>query len=379
MPKKKRKITKKKAPTVQTAKMGLLDKQILARELLKQEISMFHGIMEGMRKGLTYEELLRLIVASVTKGLGYDRAGLFLLAPGGKVLERAVGIDDNGKFEYGADVRSRHPVSGRKGFSIFSDLINGYKDHFLTQNILKQMPGAAGNVVSGVTCNVNVPLKIGKNRIIGILAVDNLFSHRQLTEDDVTSLKNFATQAGLVIESVRLQEELKTLTVTDETTSLYNRRFFDGHIAQEVLRCQRYRHSCGLIVADVDDFKRFNEKWGDKAGDDVLRHVADVLRAGVRGVDTVARIGDDEFAVILPEAAQGDVIGVAGRLVKAVEESEPEIEGIDNAERVTLSVGVACFPLSASHPDRLVELAYEGVSKAKMAGKNRVGELAEGD
>ena len=366
----------KKTGKASSAKKGKDWKQVQARHLLQQEVLMFHQIMEGVREGMSYTDLLKLIVTAVTKGLGYDRAGLFLVVPGGRILERAIGIDARGRLEYGADEKNRHPISGKKGLSVFSDLVHGHQEYFLSNNILKKMPGAAENLVSGVTCNANVPMNIGNGKIVGILAVDNLFTHRKLGMSDIRSLTNFATQAGMAIESIRLHEEIRNLTITDELTGLYNRRYFDGYLAQEIQRCQRYRHPCGLLYVDLDFFKRFNDKWGHRVGDEVLRHVSDVLRGGVRNVDTVARVGGEEFTVVLPEAVEADVFKVAERLVKAVAESVPDVAEVREAkESVTVSIGVACFPRSAAHPDRLLEMADKSMYQAKAAGRNRTGSL----
>lgn len=349
-----------------------------SHKLLQQEVDMFHQVMEGMRKNLSYQDILKLIVTAVTKGLGYDRAGIFLVAPGGRIIERAVGIDARGRFEYGADEKTRHPLSSRKGFSIFSDLVHGHVEYFLSSNILKKMPGAAHNVVSGVTCNANVPINVGKNKIIGVLAVDNLFSKRNLTLSDVRSLTNFATQAGLAIESLRLHEEIRNLTITDELTGLYNRRYFDNYFNQEIQRCQRYRHTCGILYVDLDYFKRINEQWGTTVGDDVLRHVADLLRSGVRNVDTVSRVGGEEFTIVLPEAVEEDVRRVAERLVKTIADSTPQVpEVLEANERVTVSIGIACYPWSAGAPDKLLNLADRSMYRAKAAGRNQVGEMIE--
>jgi diguanylate cyclase (GGDEF)-like protein len=370
-------MAKQKTKKVKPAPKGKASwSQMQAHKLLHQEVIMFHQVMEGMRKGLAYPDLLKLIVTAVTKGLGYDRAGIFLTAPGGRIIERVIGIDARGRFEFGADEKTRHPLSNRKGFSVLSDLVNGYKEYFLSNNILKKMPGAAGNVVSGVTCNANVPLNVGKGRIIGVLAVDNLFTKRSLIMSDIHSLTNFATQAGLAIESIRLHEENRNLSITDELTGLYNRRYFDGYLAQEILRCQRYRHPCGLLFADIDHFKRFNDRWGHLVGDDILRHVSDVLRSSVRNVDTVSRVGGEEFAIVLPEATETDVFKVAERLVKSVAETIPQVpEVLEAGEKVTVSVGVACFPRSAAHPEKLLEMADKSMYRAKSMGRNRVGEM----
>ncbi len=341
--------------------------------LLRQEVAMFHQVMEGMRQDISQEDLLKLIVRSVTKGLGYDRAGLFLPDAEGKCLERAIGLDEKGHIALGADEHNRHPLSPKRGFSVLSDIYNGYRDFFFSNNILKRMPGAKGNLAHGVNCNANIPLMVRPGKILGVLAVDNLFTQRRLRKSDIDSLVNFATQTGLALESARLHERIKTLSVTDDMTGLHNRRWFDQALPREILRCQRYERECGLLYADIDHFKKVNDHYGHPAGDEVLKYVAGMLRNGVRNIDTVCRIGGEEFAVILPETNPRDALTVAQRLVHQIASSLPPLEEMRKAgESVTISIGAASFPRDALCAEELLEKSDACLYRAKKAGRNRV-------
>jgi diguanylate cyclase (GGDEF)-like protein len=338
--------------------------------LLRQELDMFHRVMEGMRLDIPLEELLKLIVQSLTKGLGYDRAALFLPAHDGMILERAVGIDAKGRFEVGADDHNRHALSPVKGFSVLSDIYHGYRDFFFSNNILKRMPGAKDNLVSGVTCNANIPLQVRKGQVVGVLAVDNLFTQRRLRNTDIESLLNFATQAGLVLESAKLHERVKTLSVTD-------RRYFDQTFPRELQRCQRYERECTLLYVDLDFFKHVNDHYGHGAGDEVLKFVAIVLKGAVRTIDTVCRIGGDEFAVILPETCARDAVGVAQRLVHRMASTAPPLAEMQKAgESVTVSVGLAAYPKDGLNTQEIIAKADVCLYQAKTKGRNRV--TAEG-
>ncbi len=341
--------------------------------LLRQELDMFHKVMEGMRLDIPLEDLMKLIVQSLTKGLGFDRAAIFVPAHDGTLLERAMGIDAKGRFEVGADVHSRHPLSPVKGFSILSDIYHGYRDFFFSNNILKRLPGAKENLVDGITCNANIPMQVRKGQIVGVLAVDNLFTHRNLRKSDIDSLLNFATQAALVMESARLHERVKTLSITDELTGLFNRRYYDQIFPRELTRCQRYERECTLLYVDLDGFKHVNDQYGHGAGDEVLRFVANMIKGAIRTIDTVCRIGGDEFAVILPETPARDAVGVAQRLVhRAASTSPPLAEMQKRGESVTLSVGLAAYPKDGLTVEELVAKADAGLYRAKAEGKNRV-------
>ncbi|HJT25482.1 MAG TPA: sensor domain-containing diguanylate cyclase, partial [bacterium] len=288
-----------------------MDKVRHEKKLLQQELFMFHRVMEGMRKDLSYEEVLKLIVKSATEGLGYDRAGLFDVDFKGRTVKRLVGIDAKGRFEYGFIGKS--PIYPRKGYNVFSDLAYGYLHYFFSNNLTKRMPDAVkvNHVDQGVTANANVPIKVGKGRVIGILAVDNLFSQRRLKKADVVSLLNFATQAGLAMESARFHERVKNQTLTDGLTGVFNRRHFDLKLPQEMRRCALGKKPLGLLYVDIDHFKSINDRFGHLEGDEVLKWLAGLLGQGVRGADTVARIGGEEFAVIMPDTSASRVVAVA--------------------------------------------------------------------
>ena len=273
-------------------------KDTLEKTILRRELEMFQRIIEGMREELSYVDLLKLTVTCVCKGLGYDRAGIFLVEPDGKSIARAVGVDAKGRFEVGHD--HVDALSSQRGFSTFSDLVHGYRRFFHTSNLLKLYPNARG-VEKGVTCNANVPISVGKKKVIGVLAVDNLFTHRRLTRGDIGSLLNFATQAGMALETIRLHEQVRQLSVTDELTRVFNRRYFEKYLEDEIARSKRFKRSCGLLYLDADHFKKINDRFGHPAGDEVLKALAQFLRNDLRTIDVVARLGGDEFGIILPE------------------------------------------------------------------------------
>ncbi len=349
-----------------TSNKGTAEKTILQREL-----DMFHRIIEGMREELSYVDLLKLTVTCVCKGLGYDRAGIFLVEPGGKSIARAIGVDAKGRFEVGHD--HVDPLLNKKGFSTFSDLVYGYKKYFYTANLLKLYPDAKG-VEKGVTCNANVPISMGKKRIIGVLAVDNLFTQRQLTLKDIGSLMNFATQAGMAIETIRLHEQVRELSVTDGLTRIHNRRYFERFLEDEAARSKRYNRAFSLLYLDVDHFKKINDHYGHPAGDEVLKFIALFLRADLRTIDVVARLGGDEFGIILPEIHPEGAMTVAQRLHRKIAEVHLPVEAmVKDRKKITLSIGLATFPENASSAEELVKMADKSLYKAKTSGRNRVG------
>ena len=143
-------------------------------------------------------------------------------------------------------------------------------------------------------------------------------------------------------------------------------RRFERQLEREVARTVRYGHPFCLLLIDVDDFKAVNDANGHEAGDEALRRVANVIQSGTRGIDTGARIGGDEFAVILPETNLARGLEVAERICAAVRALDFAPDG-----GVTASVGVAAFPACAPG-DALREAADVALYEAKRAGRDRV-------
>jgi diguanylate cyclase (GGDEF)-like protein len=178
------------------------------------------------------------------------------------------------------------------------------------------------------------------------------------------------SQAAVALENVRLHRIVERQASTDGLTDLANRRHFEETLASEISRAERFGGSLALVLADLDDFKQVNDRYGHQAGDDVLREFAAVLRDTVRDIDLAARYGGEEFAVLLP---QTDLEG-AERLAERVREAMAKrrlaiVPGA--AFTVTSSFGVAAFP-EAPTPAALFAAADEALYRAKSAGKNCV-------
>jgi diguanylate cyclase (GGDEF)-like protein len=175
-------------------------------------------------------------------------------------------------------------------------------------------------------------------------------------------------------ELVVLTEKLQKLSVVDGLTGVANRRSFDDELPRLWRRAQRESSSVGLIIADIDHFKGFNDRYGHPAGDDCLRRVAQVLAQSVkRPFDLVARYGGEEFAVLLPDTANAGAEQLAEAMRKAVESLNTGNIHAKDARRVTISAGVATvIPQPGSEPARLIGVADGCLYRAKREGRNRV-------
>jgi len=166
----------------------------------------------------------------------------------------------------------------------------------------------------------------------------------------------------------QLVEELKERARTDDLTSLPNFRAFREHIDAEISRASRYRLRFGILVLDLDRFKRYNDNFGHLAGNDALQRVAAVIRHTVRGADFAARYGGEEFAVIVPQTDMAALGFAAERIRSSVEALPPPPGGA----KVTLSIGAALFPVDGGNAETLFQTADERLYEAKRLGRNRV-------
>ncbi len=162
------------------------------------------------------------------------------------------------------------------------------------------------------------------------------------------------------------RRELERLSVTDDLTGLYNRRYLMETLANEIRRSRRLEHRCALLMADIDHFKEYNDALGHLAGDEMLIKVARALRDSTREVDCVVRYGGEEFVVLLPETGATQAAETAERIRARVAAEDLA------AGTITLSVGIAEFPTHGDSPESMIAAADGALYRAKREGRDRV-------
>jgi diguanylate cyclase (GGDEF)-like protein len=163
---------------------------------------------------------------------------------------------------------------------------------------------------------------------------------------------------------------LERLAVTDGLTGVFNHRRFQEQLQGELIRSERHKRPLGVLMVDVDFFKKVNDSMGHPAGDELLRRLAAVLSTDLRQTDMIARYGGEEFAVILPETTKSEAMQVAERMRQAVEERINT--GTPWPTRVTVSIGVATFPEDGTTGEAVLTAADQAMYVAKRQGRNRV-------
>jgi diguanylate cyclase (GGDEF)-like protein len=213
---------------------------------------------------------------------------------------------------------------------------------------------------------IAVPMIVGA-RVIGVIeaGADHAV---EMSTIDMELLDTLSSQAATAIEAARLYEKAEELGRTDALTMLPNRHDLDSTLASEVARAARYGRSVALAMLDLDHFKAVNDSFGHARGDEVLQEVAAVMRGTMRDVDTIYRYGGEEFLVLMPETDCDSGVELCDRLRTAVTSRVT----LPNGEHITISGGVAAFPLQADTPTRLIAAADEALYRAKRAGRDRV-------
>jgi diguanylate cyclase (GGDEF)-like protein len=174
--------------------------------------------------------------------------------------------------------------------------------------------------------------------------------------------------ASLGVALNRMADELRAHARTDDLTSMPNFRAFRERIDDEIARASRYNERFGVLVLDLDRFKKYNDSYGHLAGNDALQRVAAVMRQTVRSVDFPARYGGEEFAVIVPQIDTPSLAAIAERIRGGVEALPAPRDGA----AVTISIGAAVYPDDGTNADALFAAADERLYAAKRAGRNRV-------
>lgn len=169
----------------------------------------------------------------------------------------------------------------------------------------------------------------------------------------------------------RMENELRRMATTDTVTGLPNRRHLLSLVIREAKRQSRSRSSFGLLMVDLDNFKIINDTHGHACGDRVLRQVAQLCQATVRDIDTLGRVGGEEFAVLAPDTDEKGVRCLAERLRQVVADTDIEVEP-DCRLRVTISVGATLFSSEDNTIDVTLARADKALYEAKDAGRNRV-------
>jgi diguanylate cyclase (GGDEF)-like protein len=221
---------------------------------------------------------------------------------------------------------------------------------------------------------ISILIKID-DRVTGVLNVSDKIRGDVFTEEDLKLLESLVNNAAIAIERSLLYkqtEELKQLSITDPLTGIYNRRYLNTRLLEEITRYNRYKHPFSFMMLDLDKFKEYNDTFGHIYGDKLIKALATIMEKSMRNVDIAARFGGDEFVAIFPQTSKPDAIQITNRLKENIEKSLQQ-ELLEMT--LTVSMGLTTYPDDASSIGELLEKTDQALYIAKKGGGNKVAYL----
>jgi len=350
-------------------RVGLADKSALvektSRELADRlrELYLLNEISQTVNSGLSLEEILKSITDVVGKTLGYKEFVVLLMDEGGEGLTvkatfgvpRSARLEEMG-FKLGEGVSGAVAKTGKR--ILIRDTSKDerylhYKGQKPEDGSFLSIPGKSRGKVQGV-------FNFFRPQIDGF----NVPEMRLLT--------TVANQAAAAIEKARLFEKVQRLSVLDDLTQLWNRRHFLEVLEKEWKRAERFNHELALLIIDIDHFKHYNDQNGHLAGDEVLKRLAQIFKDNVREIDTVGRLGGEEFLAVLPRTSKAGAEVAAEKIRKEVEAYDFPLGEHQPEGKLTVSIGFSCYPEDGENAARLIHTADIALYRAKNQGRNRV-------
>lgn len=353
------------------------DKEKIESKKLKEELVILNKERQRLTKELS---ALKLIISEINSTLDLDRVLDLIIHKGIQIVKAERGsvmLFDHKKEELyiKSSVRlSKKTVSAvriKPGEGIAGWVFKEDKPLLIKEGAKDPRFKKFKEEEEELKSVISVPLKI-KNKVIGVINADDKREGDFFSIDDLNLFSTFANQAAIAIQNAQLHQEVKQQAITDGLTGLYNFRYIKDRLEEEVKRAQRFKHSLALIMADIDDFKNFNDTYGHPEGNKVLKSLANILRYNIREVDIVARYGGEEFIIILPEANREEAKKIAERIRSKVEKCNFGDEKNHPERKITISLGItSCFQENIT-PQGLVQKVDLALYLAKGKGRNRV-------
>ena len=333
-----------------------------------KELSVLLQINQEMSTTLDLNMLFDKVLNSLKDLIECQVVILLMYNPGAEVLEvsHALGIDKEAMVD--VTFKLTEGISGETARTRSTNYVADLKIDKRYLSYKKSLT-VFGSMLS-------IPL-VTHNKLCGVL---NLHKDKigSFDGDEIALSQAVANQAAIAIENAQLYKQATELSVTDALTGLSNRRHFQDILNREFVLTQRYSAALSIIMIDIDHFKNYNDSNGHLQGDVVLKKVATSLLHNTRGIDLTCRFGGEEFVILLPKTTTQGAMIAAEKLRSVIEkeifngEQESQPGG-----RLTLSLGVASYPVDSNDIQNLLELADRALYKAKEQGRNRVVAFSE--
>jgi len=317
------------------------------------------ALSRGLSATLDPIPWLREVLPLVSRALPGDAIALWLFE-GGNVLQRAVAV---GSTIPAVPVRRGEGIVGLVATTghalLVSDLASESRVH-----PAELLTGSGGTYLA-------VPCRTSEGSVVGVLTAQSA------TPNDfplaiLDLAQAIASHVAAAWDNVQLYQRTRDMATRDELTGLWNRRHLAEQLGQEIQRARRYGHAFAVVLVDIDHFKVYNDAHGHLKGDAALRQMAELLLHTTRRADVVARIGGEEFVILLPESDSAGAAAVAEKIREAVANAPFPGRESQPGGRLTVTMGYACYPEDGEESAVLLELADRALYAGKDAGGNCV-------
>lgn len=310
--------------------------------------------------------ILRLIVKKMSKIIGVERCSVIsfkreqIIVKASNDLEKGkeIKLDINKYPELRTSIETKQDV-----------VIDDIKTDPIMASVKAYTEGLEYNSI------VVIPL-IKKESVIGTFLLRTVSRGKGVSKRVhklchlVANIAATALENAIMYESMKnAQEYLEEISIRDDLTKLYNRRYFHNQLKHEFSRVERYNEQLSLVFFDVDDFKRINDNYGHTQGDSLLIQIGSLLKSVARKSDLPARVGGDEFAMLLPSTNKEGAFDFAKRIHETIQDQK--VEGLET-EQISISMGIStCHADNVKSPEDLVKLSDEAMYKSKAKGKGQ--------
>ena len=337
------------------ASMAIQNTRLHALERSRaSQLQAINAIAQQSTAVLDIKELLAKVCSLIQQNFQVPHVSVLLKEEEDLVLKAQHGnltprISEGGRLAAGVGLWGRALLAGKT----------------LTENDINTVTDYVG-LCQETKSRMCIPL-VSFGQTMGALVLDS-DRVRAFRSQELQPLESAADICATAIQNAHYVERVKQLAYLDGLTGIFNRRFFEMRIAEELDRARRFSTAMAVIMVDIDQFKRLNDEFGHLLGDEVLRQVSSIFHQQLRKIDVVCRFGGEEFAILLSQTNGQHAQGVAEKLRRLVETWQ--FPGVPRP--VTISAGTATYPEHGTTRDELVKAADAALYAAKLAGRNQV-------
>ncbi len=345
-------------------------------ELKKEKTQLFQSVQklkrilevsQLLKANIPLRELMMRVAEIIHKDLGWEYVLVSMITPDGKIERIAYAGIDEKEFER----LRKNPPSLEFVKKLMKEEYKISNSYFVPEEAKEVLPAESSFVGEyGEIKDENawrdmdllwIPITDRTGKMVALISPDKPKNGKRPNWEDVTILEIFANQVFIALENSTEFEKLQEKAIRDGQTGLYNHTEFYNKLEGVIQKDEKF---C-LAMMDIDDFKLVNDTYGHQTGDEVIKYIAETIKRSIRHGDIAARYGGEEFVIILK--------GIGKRTAKTIAERlRISIGGGNSPVKVTISVGIACYPMDASTSNEIVSVADKALYTAKLRGKNMV-------